>query len=161
MVHRRTEEERERFGVRKGGQVWRMSDGSQSEGAEEEKIGDVGRREREKREGGDGRMIWLGRWREEWQYWRVRLSWMIYEGEENVNAEQTGRRRRRWDWRTRKKGRGKEFVRRTSQAIHPAPAAWHSTGTATSVAQSWEARWRVCVYVCVFVRVCVCLFMCV
>lgn len=38
-----------------------MSDGSQSEGAEEEKIGDVGRREREKREGGDGRMIWLER----------------------------------------------------------------------------------------------------
>lgn len=57
----------------KGGQVERMSDGSRSEGAEEEKIGAVGRREREKREGGDGRMIWLGRWREEWRYWRARV----------------------------------------------------------------------------------------
>lgn len=37
------------IGVRKGGQVWRMSDGSRSEGAEEEKIGDVGRREGEER----------------------------------------------------------------------------------------------------------------
>lgn len=91
------------------------------------------------------------RWREGWRDWRVRLLWTKYGGEEGrmreerriVSAEQTGRRRRRRDWRTRKKERGKEFVRRTSQAIHPAPAAWHSTGTATSVAQSWEARWRV------------------
>lgn len=64
----------------------------------------------------------------------------------------------------REKKEEKEFARRTSQAIHPAPAAWHSTGSATSVAQSWEARWRVCslcvfVYlcaeVCVYVRLCV------
>lgn len=55
------------------------------------------------------------------------------------------------------KGERKEFVRRTSQAIHPALAAWHSTGIATSVAQSWEARWCVCVCDCV--RVCVCLFL--
>lgn len=52
------------------------------------------------------------------------------------------------------KGERKEFARRTSQAIHPALAAWHSTGIATSVAQSWEARWCVCVCECV--RVCVC-----
>lgn len=35
--------------VRKGGQAQGMSDGSRSEGAEEEKIGDVGRREEEER----------------------------------------------------------------------------------------------------------------
>lgn len=56
------------------------------------------------------------------------------------------------------KGERKEFVRRTSQAIHPALAAWHSTGIATSVAQSWEARWCVCV--CVYVTVCVYVFVC-
>ena len=38
-----------KIGVRKGGQVRGMSDGSRSEGAEEEKIGDVGRREEEER----------------------------------------------------------------------------------------------------------------
>lgn len=38
-----------KIGVRKGGQVWGMSDGSRSEGAEEEKIGDVGRRKEEER----------------------------------------------------------------------------------------------------------------
>lgn len=54
-----------------------------------------------------------------------------------------------------KKKKEKKFARRTSQAIHPAPAAWHSTGSATSVAQSWEARWRVCVF-----SVCVCLLVC-
>lgn len=36
---------------------------------------------------------------------------------------------------------------RTSRAVHPAPAAWRRAGTATSVAQSCEARWRVCAYV--------------
>lgn len=38
-----------KIGVRKGGQVQGMSDGSRSEGAEEEKIGDMGRREEEGR----------------------------------------------------------------------------------------------------------------
>lgn len=43
---------------------------------------------------------------------------------------------------------GKEF-RVGGQAIHRAPDAWHSAGTTTSVAQSWEARWRVYLSVCV------------
>lgn len=38
-----------KIGVWKGGQVRGMSDGNRSEGAEEEKIGDMGRRDEEER----------------------------------------------------------------------------------------------------------------
>lgn len=70
MIHRQTEEERGTFRVRKGGQVWRISDGSRSQGAEGEKIGRWGGEKRGRRRKDDlvGEMG----------------DRVIYEGEENV-----------------------------------------------------------------------------
>ncbi|KAI9535654.1 RAC-gamma serine/threonine-protein kinase [Dissostichus eleginoides] len=109
--------------------------------------------ENKKREDGDGRMR-----RVESNGWETGMEGLEREGfvEEMRGRGKGGRGRRGGSSALNRQGggdedrigergkrrRGKEFDRRTSQAIHPAPAAWHSAASATSVAQSWEARWQ-------------------